>query len=306
MSALKNLPASVKARLETLAGKRGEEFNLLLTRYGIERLLYRLSQSQHADKFLLKGAMLFAIWDIKTHRPTQDLDLLGFGPTEKEELARVFREVLQTPVPADGLVFDPDSVRAEEIREDNAYGGIRVRLIGRLGKAKVPIQIDVGAGDMVTPAPESSVFPALLDFPAPHIRSYSVYTVVAEKFEAMVKLGITNSRMKDFYDLWFLSRRFEFDGDTLRQAIHATFARRQTSLTMTPYPLTEAFSEDVAKQTQWTGFLRRNRLSGPPPDFAGLMAQLRQFLNPTLWSGKPASRWIPASGWESYPDSQSG
>ena len=299
MSALKNLPASVKARLETLAGKRGEEFNLLLTRYGIERLLYRLSQSQHADKFLLKGAMLFAIWDIKTHRPTQDLDLLGFGPTEKEELARVFREVLQTPVPADGLVFDPDSVRAEEIREDNAYGGIRVRLIGRLGKAKVPIQIDVGAGDMVTPAPESSVFPALLDFPAPHIRSYSVYTVVAEKFEAMVKLGITNSRMKDFYDLWFLSRRFDFDGPTLRQAIHATFARRQTVLSdKLPYPLTDAFGKEETKQTQWTAFLGKNKLTGPSRQFADVVVLLRQFIGPVLKNATPSNRWKPAAGWE--------
>jgi predicted nucleotidyltransferase component of viral defense system len=284
MSALKNLPASVKARLETLAGKRGEEFNLLLTRYGIERLLYRLSQSQHADKFLLKGAMLFAIWDIKTHRPTQDLDLLGFGPTEKEELARVFREVLQTPVPADGLVFDPDSVRAEEIREDNAYGGIRVRLIGRLGKAKVPIQIDVGAGDMVTPAPESSVFPALLDFPAPHIRSYSVYTVVAEKFEAMVKLGITNSRMKDFYDLWFLSQRFKFDGTTLRATIEATFSRRRTNLPLAPEPFTDTIANDAIKQAQWSAFLRRNGLTGASAQFVDVVAILRTFIEPVLHS----------------------
>ena len=298
MSALKNLPASVKARLKTLAGKRGEEFNLLLTRYGIERLLYRLSQSQYADKFLLKGAMLFAVWDIKTHRPTQDLDLLGFGPTEKEKLARVFREVLETPVPADGLVFDPDSVRAEEIREDDAYGGIRIRLMSRLGKAKVPIQIDVGAGDMVTPAPENSVFPALLDFPAPHIRSYSVYTVVAEKFEAMVKLGITNSRMKDFYDLWFLSRRFEFDGDTLRQAIHATFARRQTVLSdELPFPLTDAFAKNETKQTQWAAFLRRNGLTGQSLQFVDVVVVLRQFIGPVLRKDQAQTRWRPGSGW---------
>jgi predicted nucleotidyltransferase component of viral defense system len=298
MSALKNLPASVKARLETLAGQRGEEFNLLLTRYGIERLLYRLSQSQHAERFLLKGAMLFAVWDVKTHRPTHDLDLLGFGPAEKEELARIFREVLQTPVLEDGLVFDPDSVRAEEIREDNAYGGVRVRLMGRLGKAKVPIQIDVGSGDMVTPAPENSVFPALLDFPAPHIRSYSIYTVVAEKFEAMVKLGITNSRMKDFYDLWFLSRRFDFDGPMLRQAIAATFARRQTVLSdELPYPLTDAFAKDETKQTQWAAFLRRNGLTGQSLQFADVVVLLRQFIGPVLRTDNAATQWHPATGW---------
>ena len=299
MNAPKNLPASVKARLETLAAKRGEEFNLLLTRYGIERLLYRLSQSQHADRFLLKGAMLFAVWDSQTHRPTRDLDLLGFGPAEKEALARIFREILQTSVPDDGLVFDPDSVRVEEIRDDNAYGGIRIRLMSRLGKAKVPIQIDVGAGDVVTPGPEKAVFPPLLDFPAPHIRAYPIYTVVAEKLEAMVKLGAANSRMKDFYDLWFLSRRFEFDGPTLGQAIRATFARRQTDLTGTPPPLTEEFGRDDTKQTQWAGFLRRNKLSGPPSSFAGLMIRLRQFLSPALWSEISPGRWNPEGGWES-------
>jgi predicted nucleotidyltransferase component of viral defense system len=297
MSAPKNLPASVKARLEALAGKRGEQFNLLLTRYGIERLLYRLSQSQHADRFFLKGAMLFAVWDARIHRPTQDLDLLGLGPAEKEELVRVFREVLETRVPDDGLVFDPDSVRAEEIREDNAYGGIRIRLMGRLGKAKVPIRIDVGAGDFVAPGQGKQVFPPLLDLPAPRIRVYPLCTVVAEKFEAMVKLGPTNSRMKDFYDLWFLSRRFEFDGSTLGRAIQATFSRRRTILTEMPHALTEAFGGDDTKQTQWTGFLRRNELSGPPPAFAGLMAQLRQFLSPALWSEKPPGRWDPTRGW---------
>ena len=299
MSALRNLPASVKARLETLAGKRGEEFNLLLTRYGIERLLYRLSRSQHADRFLLKGAMLFAVWDAKTHRPTQDLDLLGFGLSGNEELAQIFREVLLTPVPEDGLVFDPDSVQAEEMREDSGYGGVRIRLVGRLGKARVPIQIDVGSGDVVTPAPEKSVFPALLDFPAPHIRSYPIYTVVAEKFEAMVKLGITNSRMKDFHDLWFLSRRFDFDGPTLRQAIAATFARRQTMLSdELPYPLTDAFARDEAKQTQWVAFLRRNGLTGQSLQFADMVVVLRQFIGPVLRTDRAATQWHPAAGWQ--------
>jgi len=299
MTAPKNLAASVKARLFAVAERRDESFNLLMVRFGVERLLYRLSQSRHADKFLLKGAMLFALWDEKAHRPTQDVDFLAFGPTELEDIAAVFREIVATPVPADGLVFQPDSIRVEHIREADAYGGVRVRLVALLGKGEVPLQVDLGSGDVVTPAPEKSIFPALLDFPAPHIRSYPIYTVVAEKFEAMVKLGITNSRMKDFYDLWFLSRRFDFDGATLHKAIHATFARRQTALSdELPYPLTDAFGKEVSKQTQWTGFLGKNKLTGPSRQFADVVVLLRQFIGPVARADKTATQWHPAIGWQ--------
>jgi hypothetical protein len=298
MTAPKNLAASVKARLLAVAERRDESFNQLMVRFGVERLLYRLSQSRHADKFLLKGAMLFALWDEKAPRPTQDVDFLAFGPTELEDIAAVFREIVETPVPADGLVFQPDSIRVEHIREADAYGGVRVRLLALLGKGEVPLQIDLGSGDVVTPAPEMSVFPALLDFPAPHIRSYPIYTVVAEKSEAMVKLGITNSRMKDFYDLWFLSRRFDFDGPTLRQAVAATFARRQTVLSdELPYPLTDAFAKDKTKQTQWAAFLQRNGLTKQSLQFADVVVQLRQFIGPVLRTDNAATQWHPATGW---------
>lgn len=282
MNASKSISASVKALLQNVAATRGEDFNLLLLRYGIERLLFRLSQSPRADRFLLKGAMLFVVWDEKTHRPTRDLDLLGFGSTEKADLIRVFAAVAAVPVVDDGIVFDPESVQADDIREDNAYGGVRIRLLGKLGTAEVPVQIDVGAGDVVTPAPESATFPVLLDFPAPKIRTYPVYTVVAEKFEAMVKLGIANTRMKDFYDIWFLARRFEFDGPTLRSAIDATFARRKTNLPPLPEALTDAFANDPTKQVQWAAFLRRNGLIGPPGRFGEIVAVLRKFFEPVL------------------------
>ncbi|HKB89960.1 MAG TPA: nucleotidyl transferase AbiEii/AbiGii toxin family protein [Opitutaceae bacterium] len=288
MNAPKNIAASVKARLQNVAAKRGDDFNLLLLRYGIERLLFRLCQSSYADRFLLKGAMLFVVWDEKTHRPTRDLDLLGFGPSEKADLIRVFQEVAATPVVDDGIVFDPKSVQADEIREDHVYGGVRVRLMGKLGTAEVPVQIDVGAGDAVTPAPEAATFPALLDFPAPHVRTYPVYTVVAEKFEAMVKLGTANTRMKDFHDVWFLAHRFEFDGPTLRKAIEATFVRRQTILPPAPEPFTEAFANDPIKQAQWSGFLRRNGLIGITDRFGEVVAVLRKLIEPVLRSsGRP-------------------
>jgi predicted nucleotidyltransferase component of viral defense system len=282
MTAPKNIAASVKARLQNVASKRGDDFNLLLVRYGIERLLFRLSQSRHRDRFLLKGAMLFVIWDEKTHRPTRDVDLLGFGHSDREDLIEVFKTVATIPVIPDGLIFDSDSVQAEEIREDNAYGGIRVRLLGKLGRAEVPVQIDVGVGDAVTPEPETVAFPALLDFPAPTVRVYPIYTVVAEKFEAMVKLGNANTRMKDFYDLWFMSRRFDFDRVILRRAIEATFERRQTKLLVLPEPLTDAFANDATRQAQWTAFLRRNGLSGASNRFGDVIAALREFLSPVL------------------------
>ena len=281
-TAPKNLAASVKARLQNEAARRGEDFNLLLVRYGIERLLFRLSQSPHADRFLLKGAMLFVVWDEKTHRPTRDLDLLGFGPSEKEDLEKVFQDVLKIPVLDDGLIFDPASVRAEDIREDNAYAGVRVRLMGKLGPAELPIQIDVGIGDVVTPEPETASFPALLDFPAPQVRAYPVYTVIAEKFEAMAKLGIANTRMKDFHDVWFLAHRFKLDGPTLRRAIQATFARRKTTLPNWPDPLNDAFANDPTKQTQWVAFIRRNGLTGLPGNFSEAAISIREYLGRVL------------------------
>lgn len=298
MTVSKNLAASVKARLLALAENRGESFNLLVVRFGVERLLYRLSQSRHADRFLLKGAMLFALWDEKATRPTQDVDFLAFGPTELKDIEDTFREIVATPVPADGLVFKADSIRAEHIREADAYGGLRVRFVALLGTGQVPLQVDLGVGDVVTPAAEKSVFPALLDFPAPHIRSYPIYTVVAEKFEAMVKLGITNSRMKDFFDVWFLARRFEFDETTLHQAIHATFAHRLTVIgNQLPYPLTDGFAKDSAKQTQWSAFLRRNGLTGAPSNFEEVIEAIREFVAPVLRKDGIASRWKPGKGW---------
>ncbi len=281
-TAPKNLAASVKARLQNEAVRRDEDFNLLLLRYGIERLLFRLSQSSHAGRFLLKGAMLFVVWDEKTHRPTRDLDLLGFGPSEKKDLQKVFQDVATTPVVDDGLVFDPESVRAEEIREESTYGGVRVRLMAKLGTAELPVQIDVGVGDAVTPAPETVRFPTLLDFPAPLVRTYPVYTVVAEKFEAMVKLGIANTRMKDFHDVWFMTRRFNLEESTLRQAIEATFAHRQTPLSTWPKTLDDVLANDPTKQTQWAAFIRRNGLTGLPSQFAEVVVTFREYLAPVL------------------------
>lgn len=256
-----NLSASILARLLTLAKLRGDDYNLLLNRFGMERLLARVSASPHADRFLLKGALLFALWYDTPHRPTKDADLLGFGPDDEANLIATFRDIAAMDL-GDGIVFDPDSVKADAIREDNTYGGTRITLVARIGSARCALQIDVGFGDAVTPGPQTVAYPTLLgDFPAPTLRVYPVYTVIAEKYQAMVMLGQANSRMKDFFDLAVIARRTELDGATLAAAIAATFSRRQTALpTERPLALTQQFSEDAAKLRQWQAFLNKNRI----------------------------------------------
>ena len=256
-----NLSASILARLLTLAKQRGDDYSLLLNRFGMERLLARVGMSAHADRFLLKGALLFALWYDAPHRPTRDADLLGFGPDDEVNLIATFREVATMDL-GDGIVFDPKSVKAETIREDNTYGGTRVRLVGRIGSARCALQIDVGFGDAVTPEPQTVTYPTLLeDFESPTLRAYPVYTVLAEKYQAMVKLGQANSRMKDFLDLAVIAQRTVLDGATLAAAIAATFARRQTALpTERPLALTKPFSDDPTKLRQWQAFLTKNRI----------------------------------------------
>jgi predicted nucleotidyltransferase component of viral defense system len=283
----RNLPASVRQRLLNLSGATGVAFDLLLIRYAIERLLYRLTQSKHADRFLLKGAMLFAIWSPEAHRPTRDVDLLGFGSDDVEGIKRVFLELCAIQVLDDGLRFDSDSIRAEPIREDARYGGIRVTLLALLANVKIPVQVDIGYGDVVTPGPETVQFPVLLDFPAPTLRAYPIYTVVSEKFEAMVALGETNTRMKDFYDLWFLSGHFEFDRRVLGQALRGTFERRGNSVP--EQGKVAAFSTAFAKTKQpvWTAFLKRNALQAP--ELPVVMGRIQEFLGPVLTLASSAS-----------------
>ena len=251
-----NLSASILARLLTLAKQRGDDYSLLLNRFAMERLLTRVSLSPHADRFLLKGALLFALWYDTPHRPTRDADLLGYGPDDEANLIATFRDIAAMNL-GDGIVFDSDSVKADAIREDNTYGGTRITLVARIGSARCALQIDVGFGDAVTPGPQTAVYPILLpDFPAPTLRVYPVYTVIAEKYQAMVLLGQANSRMKDFFDVSVIARHTELDGATLAAAISATFARRQTSLPIErPLALTNQFSEDTAKLRQWRAWV---------------------------------------------------
>lgn len=281
MSQKANLAASVRARLLNRAKAANAEFGLTLTRFALERLLYRLSVSPHRDQFLLKGALLFDLWFDEPHRPTRDADFLGFGPADLPTLEKVFREICAVQV-ADGIVFDPATVKAEEIRKEANYAGIRITLLGTLDGARCPVQADIGFGDAVTPAPEETDYPVLLDdLPAPKLRVYPRYTVIAEKFEAITSLGIANSRMKDFFDLWVLTRHSELDAAILRQAVTATFARRGTALpTGTPVGLSDEFAADANKQTQWRAFTTRNKLDAP--SLETVVNHLREFLQSVL------------------------
>lgn len=258
-----SLAQSVQARLVRHAQRIGVDPNLVLTRYGIERFLYRLSRSPHAERFVLKGALLLLAWLGETLRPTRDADLLGFGELSDAALLRTFREICAVDVEPDGVAFLPETVDVQAIRQDDAYGGRRVALQGRLGPARLAVQVDIGIGDAVTPGPQWLDFPSLLDLPRPRLRTYPRETVVAEKLHAMVVLGLRNSRMKDYFDIHALLHEGALDPEMLARAIAATFERRRTRLPdELPSGLTDAFTADAGHRTQWHAFLSRNRLQG--------------------------------------------
>ena len=280
-SKVKNLPASVKARLANLAREQKEEFQELLSRYDRERLLYRLSVSEYQERFILKGALLFAYWTGAPHRPTRDMDLLGCGDPDIALLEKMFRELCAVQVQPDGLVFKPDSVNGERIKDDEKYEGVRLHMTALLGKSRISLQIDVGFGDRIVPGPEEIDFPTLLDFPTPHLKSYTRDSMVAEKFETMVKLGMLNTRMKDFFDVWTVSQEFAFDGPTLSKAIKATFETRGTAVpNKPPVALSAEFYNDREKNAQWKAFLNKARLTAEGKSLPEIAEALRAFLVP--------------------------
>jgi hypothetical protein len=271
----RNLAASIRARLKQRADATKQDFDLTLTHYGLERLLYRLSVSPHAANYLLKGALLFSVWYDQPHRPTRDADLLGFGPDDVETAVSAFREICQIAA-EDGISFDPASVKGSVIRKEAGYGGVRIDLQAKLDGARIVLQVDIGFGDAVTPSPEPMTYPVLLeDLPAPQLRSYPKYTVVAEKFHAACLLGMANTRMKDYFDLWVLLNDGALATGELRRAVEATFNRRKLALPRTlPVGLSDAFAQDATKNQQWAAFLRKNRLE--PLDLTDVVALLRR------------------------------
>ena len=282
MCAIPNLAASVHQRLLNRAKESGRPFQELLQLFAIERFIYRLSKCPHSESFVLKGALMLPVWGGPASRPTRDIDLLGKISNDVEVVAAAFTDVCETSVEPDGLSFDADSVTAMEITGDTEYIGVRVRLKGSLGKARVSIQVDVGIGDVVTPAPQQVEYPTILDFPAPHIRGYTMESTIAEKFQAMVKRGILNSRMKDFYDVWMLSRAHDFEGQILAQAIAETFAQRETVVSPGASLFTAEVATDSDKQVQWTAFVGKAGLSDAPGSFVDVMAGVVLFVGPVV------------------------
>ncbi|MCP3917785.1 MAG: nucleotidyl transferase AbiEii/AbiGii toxin family protein [bacterium] len=277
------LSHSVRQRLLNLSRERGVDFNAVLVQFVLERGLYRLSRSPHGNRFVLKGALLFRVWTHELERPTFDIDLLGMGDPSPEGLAEIFREVLGSTEVPDGVEFDLAGMTTEEIRGGQEYGGVRVACAARIGTARVRTQIDVGFGDAVTPGPVKAELPSLLGLPAPMLLTYPRETVVAEKLEAIERLGQANSRMKDFYDLHEILERFELNDDSLADAIRATFGRRRTPIPAElPVGLSWEFAADSAKADQWAAFVRRAQLSPELSDFGRIVGFLATRLRPAI------------------------
>jgi predicted nucleotidyltransferase component of viral defense system len=301
-----NLAASIRARLDILRKRRGVDLELLLSEYAIERLLYRLGMSRHADRFVLKGATLFRVWSGDQARATWDLDLLGRDAGDLKEMAALFKELCSLNG-EDGIRYPPDEVIAEEIRIPDEFGGVRIRMEAQLGTIRIPVQIDIGFGDAVVPPAELLDFPTLLNLPAPRILAYAKETVVAEKFEAMISKGAANTRMKDFYDINRLSGIFAFEGEALIASIRATFSRRSHRFEAeTPIALEPGFLDQPRQKAAWRAFIRRGRLAAET-DTGEISKSLREFLLP-VWQALRqelpfTQRWRPGGPWSPKEDS---
>ena len=277
---IRNVAASVNQRLLNLAKETRRPFNEFVQFYAIERWLYRLAQSEHRNQFVLKGALMLLVWKTPVTRPTRDIDLLGRN--DLEFVRNVVAGICQVSVEDDGVIFDPSSVSTERIAEDADYEGVRAKFQGHLGKTRLPMQIDIGFSDVVTPEPTMISYPTILNQPAPELHAYSRDTAIAEKFEAMVKLGELNSRMKDFFDIMLLSETGNFEGSQLAGAIQRTFTRRGTAIEAAPLCFSKQFASDPAKAVQWNAFVRRSLLADVPSDFSEVVERVRAFLQPVV------------------------
>lgn len=290
---------SIQNRLKAHSRATGQNYEDLLYYYAIERFLYRLSRSPYREHFVLKGALIFAAWGVSLGRPTRDIDLRGYTSNDVSALVEMVRSICRQPVEDDGLWFDADQVQGEEIREEDEYHGVRVRFLARLGNSRVRMQLDIGFSDVITPADRIIELPTILGMPAPVLRGYPTETVVAEKLQTLVIRGELNSRVKDFFDLWQISRLFAFEGRVLQQAIRSTFAQRATEIPAgPPLALTPEFA--ALKQEAWQRFLRPlAQTTGIPPDLAQIITDLQPFLLPPLQAaaqGQPFTQQWPAGG----------
>jgi hypothetical protein len=290
-----NIAASIRQRLKNISKDESRPFNELLQYYAMERFLYRLSQSEHAHCFILKGALMLRVWHSPELRPTMDIDMLGKTSNEIDSIIEQVKDIISVNAEPDGLIFNIESIKAKRIKEDADYEGVRVRFIGTLDNARVHMQIDIGFDDIVHPEPVESEFPTILDSPVPRLLCYSRESAIAEKFEAMVKLGQLNSRMKDFYDIWLLSRQFDFNGKELSEAIRLTLEHRGTDIPEIITAFTKGFIEE--KQVQWKAFHKRLAQDHVPIDFNDIVESVEAFLGPILNGAKASGKWSAPSTW---------
>jgi len=280
---IKNLQASIRAQLQNKAKETNRPFSEILQYYGMERFLYRFSRSKYADKFILKGALLFTVWQIPERRATLDIDFLAHFDNQITSIEKVIRDVCGISVVSDGLIFDPETVKGQKIKEDADYAGVRVKLVGFLERSRIPMQIDIGFGDVIYPKPETIDYPVILDLPKPHLKGYPAESVVSEKFEAMVKLGLLNSRMKDFYDIWLMMRQFDFNALKLAEALKRTFMHRKTSLPQNkPLFAAEIYDEKSDRQALWKAFLKKGDIKHAPEKLAAIAREIEEFLNKAI------------------------
>lgn len=274
-----NIQASIRGRLQNKARQTGRPFSEVLQYYGMERFLYRLSQSRYADRFILKGALMFIVWNVPSRRTTLDIDLLARYDNKAAVIERVIKDVCILPVDPDGLIFDPSTVQGRKIKEDADYEGVRVKFCGFLERARIPMQIDVGFGDIVYPGVKAIDYPVILNPPGPHLKGYPAESVISEKFEAMVKLGLLNSRMKDFYDIWIMMCRFDFSGSDLAGALKRTFEHRKTSLPESRSLFAEEIYDTRSdRQTLWKAFLKKGDIKHAPEKLSKAASGIEEFL----------------------------
>ena len=305
---IKNLEASVRSQLQNKAKERNSPFAEVLQFYGMERFLYRFSKSKYADEFILKGALMFTVWDISERRTTLDIDFLARYDNQIISIEKVIKEVCKIQVPADGLIFDSKTVVGQKIKEDADYEGVRIKFLGFLERSRLPMQVDMGFGDIIYPKSRVIDYPAILDFPKAHLKGYPVESVVSEKFEAMIKLGLLNSRMKDFYDLWLLTRRFDFKGENLVEALKRTFHHRKTSLPQkSPLFAEEIYDEKSDRQMLWKAFLTKGQIKNTPEKLSATARVIEKFLiNPLEAIGKNKTfdaEWKAPGPWKSQSHS---
>ena len=275
----KNIETSVRVLLQNKAKETNRPFAEVFQYYGMERFLYRFSRSKYADKFILKGALMFTVWQVPQRRTTLDIDFSAYFDNQVTSIVRVIKDVCKVPVIPDGLIFDPETVEGQKIKEDVDYEGVRVKFRGFLEHSRIPMQIDVGFGDIIYPKPKVIDYPVILDFPKPHLKGYPAESIISEKFEAMVKLGLLNSRMKDFYDIWLMMCQFDFNGSNLVEALKKTFKHRKTDLPEgRPLFAEEIYDEKSDRQTLWMAFLSKGDIEHAPDKLAITVKEIEDFL----------------------------